>query len=54
VSGDYVLSEINHSCGLQHHEKITGVAIRKHIAMYLVKRYYQLLPNVKMQPLKIA
>ena len=54
VSGDYVLSEINHSCGLQHHEKITGVAIRRHIALYLVKRYHQLLPNVPVQRQKVA
>jgi glutathione synthase/RimK-type ligase-like ATP-grasp enzyme len=41
ADGEYVLSEINHSCGLQHHETITGVPIRKHIARYLVDRYQQ-------------
>lgn len=53
-SGDYVLSEINHSCGLQHHEKITGVPIRKHIARYLVKRYHQLLPDARAQTVEPA
>lgn len=42
ASGDYVLSEINHSCGLQHHERITGVPIRKHIARYLVEQHWKL------------
>ena len=45
ASGDYVLSEINHSCGLQHHEKITGIPIREHIAGYLVSRYRQIFPK---------
>jgi glutathione synthase/RimK-type ligase-like ATP-grasp enzyme len=42
-SGDYVLSEINHSCGLQHHEAITGVPIHKHIGRYLVDHHRELL-----------
>lgn len=45
-SGDYVLSEINHSCGLQHHEKITGVPIHEHIACYVVRRSRELLSAI--------
>jgi glutathione synthase/RimK-type ligase-like ATP-grasp enzyme len=43
ASGDYVLSEINHSCGLQHHERITGVPIHRHIARYVRNRARALL-----------
>lgn len=44
-SGDYVLSEINHSCGLQYHERITGIPIHKHIGRYLVERYREFIPH---------
>ena len=44
-SGDYVLSEINHACALQHHEQITGVPIHRHIGRYLVDRHRELVPR---------
>ncbi len=53
-SGDYVLSEINHSCGLQHHEQITGVPIRKHIAKYLLTRYREILQGRNVDTPEIA
>lgn len=36
--GGFVLSEINHSCGLQHHEAITKHSIKTDIAKYLLSR----------------
>ncbi|MFZ6721376.1 ATP-grasp domain-containing protein [Undibacterium sp. Ji49W] len=46
--GSYILSEINHSCGLQHHETITGIKIHEHIAQYLLERYQQNFPTLKL------
>jgi glutathione synthase/RimK-type ligase-like ATP-grasp enzyme len=37
--GRFVFNEINHSCGLMHHERITGYPIAKHLGDYLSKRY---------------
>jgi glutathione synthase/RimK-type ligase-like ATP-grasp enzyme len=43
ASGEFVLSEINQACGLQHHERITGVPIHRHIARHVSSRARALL-----------
>lgn len=51
ADGELVLSEINHSCALQHHEAVTGVPIHRHIGQYLVERYREL---VHQEPARAA
>jgi glutathione synthase/RimK-type ligase-like ATP-grasp enzyme len=43
ASGEFVLSEINQACALQHHERITAVPIHRHIARYVANRARALL-----------
>ena len=37
--GAFIFNEINHSCGLMHHERITGCPIARYLGKYLAERY---------------
>lgn len=37
--GEFTFNEINHSCGLMHHERVTGVPIARHLGNALAARY---------------